>query len=117
MQTIVARALFEAGECFIRFRPRRPEDGYLVPLQIQLLESEMCPFGKNEKAPNGNFIMNGIELDFLGKRAAYWFYPVHPGDIPIETGRYRHGAGARAGIRGAAHFQMHAGRARCAACR
>ena len=22
MQTIVARALFEAGECFIRFRPR-----------------------------------------------------------------------------------------------
>jgi lambda family phage portal protein len=86
MQTIVARAIFEAGECFIRFRPRRMEDGYLVPLQIQLLESEMCPFGKNEKAPNGNFIMNGIELDFLGKRAAYWFYPVHPGDMPVETG-------------------------------
>ena len=86
MQTIVARALFEAGECFVRFRPRRPDDGYLVPLQIQLLESEMCPFAKNEKAPNGNFIMNGIELDFLGKRAAYWFYPVHPGDIPVETG-------------------------------
>ena len=38
LQTIVARALFEAGECFIRFRPRRVEDGYLVPLQIQLLE-------------------------------------------------------------------------------
>ena len=52
----------------------------LVPLQIQLLESEMCPYGKNEKAPNGNFIMNGIELDFLGKRAAYYFYPIHPGD-------------------------------------
>jgi lambda family phage portal protein len=86
MQTIVARAIFEAGECFIRFRPRRMEDGYLVPLQIQLLESEMCPFEKNEKAPNGNFIMNGIELDFLGKRAAYWFFPVHPGDRPIEVG-------------------------------
>lgn len=85
LQTIVARALFEAGECFIRFRPRRMEDGYLVPLQIQLLESEMCPYGKNEKASNGNFIMNGIELDFLGKRAAYYFHPVHPGDIPIET--------------------------------
>ena len=85
LQTIVARALFEAGECFIRFRPRRMEDGYLVPLQIQLLESEMCPYGKNEKASNGNFIMNGIELDFLGKRAAYYFHPVHPGDIPIEA--------------------------------
>jgi lambda family phage portal protein len=85
MQTIVARSLFEAGECFIRFRNRRVEDGILVPLQIQLLESEMCPYGHNLKAPNGNFIMNGIELDFLGKRAAYWFYPVHPGDMPIEV--------------------------------
>jgi lambda family phage portal protein len=86
MQTIVARALFEAGECFIRFRPRRAEDGYAVPLQVQLLESEMCPYGKNERAPNGNYIMNGIELDWRGARAAYWFYPVHPGDMPIEVG-------------------------------
>ena len=85
MQSIVARALFEAGECFIRFRPRRPDDGYVVPLQVQLLESEMCPYGKNEKAANGNYIMNGIELDFLGKRAAYYFYPTHPGDAPVES--------------------------------
>ncbi|MET3996011.1 lambda family phage portal protein [Bradyrhizobium sp. S3.9.2] len=84
MQTIVARALFEAGECFIRFRSRRIEDGYAVPLQLQLLESEMCPYWLNMQAPNGNWIMNGIELDLLGKRAAYWFYPVHPGDAPIE---------------------------------
>lgn len=84
LQTIVARALFEAGECFIRFRSRRIEDGYAVPLQVQLLESEMCPYWLNMQAPNGNWIMNGIELDLLGKRAAYWFYPVHPGDAPIE---------------------------------
>jgi lambda family phage portal protein len=80
MQTIVARALFEAGECFIRFRPRAPDDLMTVPLQVQLLESDMCPYTKNEKASNGNYIMNGIELDFLGKRAAYYFYPTHPGD-------------------------------------
>ena len=86
MQSIVGRALFEAGECFIRFRNRRPEDGMTVPLQVQLLESEMCPYWWNMQAPNGNFIMNGIELDFTGKRAAYWFYPVHPGDLPIEVG-------------------------------
>ena len=84
MQNIVARALFEAGECFIRYRPRKVEDGYPVPLQIQLLESEMCPYWMNMQAPNGNWIMNGIELDLLGKRAAYWFYPIHPGDLPIE---------------------------------
>jgi lambda family phage portal protein len=85
MQSIVARALFEAGECFIRFRSRKPEDGYAVPLQVQLLESEMCPYSMNQQATNGNWIMNGIELDFVGKRAAYWFYPIHPGDMPIET--------------------------------
>ena len=38
MQTIVARCLMEAGECFIRYRPRREEDGFSVPLQLQLLE-------------------------------------------------------------------------------
>jgi lambda family phage portal protein len=84
MQSIVARALFEAGECFIRFRNRRPDDGYLVPLQIQLLESDMCPYEWNMQAPNGNWIMNGVELDLRGQRAAYWFYPTHPGDMPIE---------------------------------
>lgn len=85
LQTIVARALFEAGECFIRYRARKVEDGFLVPLQIQLLESDMCPYEWNMQAPNGNWIMNGIELDYLGRRAAYWFYPVHPGDVPIEV--------------------------------
>ena len=81
MQSIVARSLFESGECFIRFRPR--EDG-LVPLQIQLLESDMCPYEWNMEAPNGNWIMNGVEVDANGKRAAYWFFPTHPGDMPIE---------------------------------
>jgi lambda family phage portal protein len=84
MQTIVARCLMEAGECFIRYRPRRPEDGFTVPLQLQLLESDMCPYWWNQAAPNGNWIMNGVELDYLGRRAAYWFFPTHPGDMPIE---------------------------------
>lgn len=85
MQTIVSRALIEAGECFVRFRNRLPDDGMDVPLQIQLLESEMCPYHLNRKAENGNYIMNGIELDLRGKRVAYWFYQIHPGDAAIET--------------------------------
>jgi capsid protein len=85
MQTIIARALFEAGECFIRYRSLMVSDGYVVPLQIQLLESDMCPYSFNQYALNGNYIMNGIELDYLGARAAYWFYPNHPGDMPIDA--------------------------------
>ena len=32
-----------AGECFIRLRPRKPGDGLVVPLQLQILGAEMCP--------------------------------------------------------------------------
>ena len=44
LQAMVAREMFVAGECFVRLRPRRSEDGLLVPLQLQLLQSEMLPF-------------------------------------------------------------------------
>ena len=79
LQALVAHALFEAGECFIRFRSgSNNEDG--VPLQIQLLESEMLPYNKNHMAEGGNQIINGIELDDEDRRVAYWFYSVYPGD-------------------------------------
>lgn len=84
LQSMAARAIFEAGEVFVRFRPRLAEDGLSVPLQLQLLESEMVPFNLNERAPNGNYIMNGVEFDFRGRRAAYWMHPIHPGDMAIE---------------------------------
>ena len=48
LQGMVAREMFVAGECFVRLRPRRAEDGLLVPLQLQLLQSEMLPFEKTE---------------------------------------------------------------------
>lgn len=80
LQALAARAMFEAGECFVRFRPRRPSDGLSVPLQLQLLESEHLPFNKNEAAANGNQIRCGIEFNAIGQRVAYHFYRRHPGD-------------------------------------
>jgi capsid protein len=68
--------MFEAGECFLRFRPRRPEDGLSVPLQLQMLSSEHLPLGKCETLPNGNEIIFGIELDRIGRRVAYHFHRV-----------------------------------------
>src|SRR6056297_1119581 len=53
LQAMVAREMFVAGECFVRLRPRRAEDGLLVPLQMQLLQSEMLPFEKTETAEGG----------------------------------------------------------------
>ena len=80
LQAMVAREMFVAGECFVRLRPRRAEDGLLVPLQLQLLQSEMLPFEKTETDPNGNPIRCGIEFDLIGRRVAYHFRRRHPGD-------------------------------------
>ncbi len=69
-----------AGEVFIRFRPRLMSDGLAVPLQLQLLPSEQLPMELTRIAPNGNMIRQGIELDAIGRRVAYWFWRRHPHD-------------------------------------
>ena len=56
LQRRAAREVFIAGEVFFRFRPRRPQDGLTVPLQLQMLPSEMLPLNRNEVAPGGNVI-------------------------------------------------------------
>ena len=80
-QRRAAREVFIAGEVFFRFRPRRPEDGLAVPLQLQMLPSEMLPLTRNETLPGGNLIRQGIEFDGIGRRVAYWFLRRHPGDL------------------------------------
>ena len=80
-QRRAAREVFIAGEVFFRFRPRRPEDGLAVPLQLQMLPSEMLPLSRNETLANGNLIRQGIEFDGIGRRVAYWFLRRHPGDL------------------------------------
>ncbi|WP_446942131.1 phage portal protein [Pseudomonas aeruginosa] len=67
-QALAARMVEESGECFIRLRPRRPEDDLAVPLQLQLLPAEFVPVEKNEVARNGNLIRAGIEFNALGRQ-------------------------------------------------
>ena len=80
-QRRAAREVFIAGEVFFRFRPRRPQDGLTVPLQLQMIPSELLPLYRNEQAPNGNFIRQSIEFDPIGRRVAYHFLRRHPGDV------------------------------------
>jgi capsid protein len=63
LQAMAARAMFEAGECFFRFRLRRPGDGLSVPLQLQMLSAEHLPLDKFETLANGHEIVFGIEFD------------------------------------------------------
>jgi lambda family phage portal protein len=81
LQSLAARALFDAGEVFIRRRDRFAADGLTVPFQLQLLEAEQLDSGYTVlQGPNGNIIRSGIEFDAIGKRQAYWFWRYHPGD-------------------------------------
>lgn len=80
LQSLVAAEMFEAGEVFIRMRPRLAEDGLAVQLQLQLIPSEMLPLERNEDLGGGRRIECGIEFDAIGKRAAYHFLRKHPGD-------------------------------------
>ena len=81
LQAMAARAMFEAGECFFRCRPRRPDDGLSVPMQLQMLSAEHLPLDKCEILPNGHEIIFGIEFDRIGRRVAYHFHRTHPGDV------------------------------------
>lgn len=68
-----------SGEVFIVRLRRRLDSGLVVPLQIDLLESDMCPVELTRRLKNGNRITQGVE--FNGKRrVAYWFYKHHPED-------------------------------------
>lgn len=78
-QSLLARARYESGEAFVRLRVRRPEDGLTVPLQMQIMESDLLPTGLNQLDGVKN-IRQGIERNGFGQRVAYWFYREHPGD-------------------------------------
>lgn len=82
LQDRIAREGFIAGEVFVRFRVRRPEDGLTVPLQLQVLPAEMLDPTYDFDFGNGIVIRNGIELDAIGRRRAYWFWRNHPGERP-----------------------------------
>lgn len=83
LQRRIGRELFIAGECFVRLRPRYLTDGLSVPLQLQVLPSEMLPINQNLIWQNGNWIRQGIEFDAIGRRVAYHFWKENPGDLTV----------------------------------
>lgn len=79
-QAQAVRSACEGGECFIRLRTRRPEDGLTVPLQLQILESELVDANYNQDLGARGHIRAGIQFDPIGRRVGYWMYGAHPSD-------------------------------------
>lgn len=81
LQNLIGRTVFESGECLVRHRLRPPEDGLEIPLQLQVMEPDYLDEAKSGSLANGGWIWGGIEFDALGRRAAYWLFPEHPGEV------------------------------------
>lgn len=79
----VVRSVAEAGECLVRFRQRRANDNFLVPLQLQMLEADHIDTSMNHALPNGGFVRLGVEFNSLGRRVAYHLRAAHPGDMML----------------------------------
>lgn len=79
LQQLATRAMVESGECLIRLRNRRPEDGLPVPLQLQVLEPDYLATELQPAGLGNNLVRDGIEYDALGRRVAYHLYRTHPG--------------------------------------
>lgn len=84
LQTQAVRAWFEGGDAFTRLRSRLPGDGLVVPLQLQVLEPELCPHSYENW---GQRIRAGIEFSAIGRRVAYYFHPSRPEQDDFDATR------------------------------
>lgn len=83
---LATRSWLESGEVLIRRRTRRLEDGFPVPLQLQVLEADYIDSTKNY-VNDAEFCLMGVVFNFLGQRTAYWLYRNHPGETISYRGR------------------------------
>lgn len=81
-QAQVAGEVFEGGAAFVRWYVRSPSFGLKVPIQCEVLEHDFLDTRRNEKRGD-NYVLNGVEFDPHGRRAAYWLHDVHPGELAI----------------------------------
>nr|WP_277614347.1 phage portal protein [Kaistia nematophila] len=80
IQSLAVRGMFESGDGLVRRRRRRAEDGLPVPLQLQVLETDLIDGSKDGIQSGGGIIIQGIEFDAIRKRRAYWMFGAHPGN-------------------------------------
>ena len=88
MQRLAVQSWLESGEVLMRRRWRRPDDGLLVPMQIQLLEPDYLDdaMWSPGRGPDSPRVQYGIELDAIGRRTAYRLFRQHPGETAQSIG-------------------------------
>lgn len=89
LQAHIFRHVVESGECLVRFLVDKrdasadlndPSALPIVPLRLQLLETEHLDDSQDRELPNGHRIQGGIELNRENQRVAYYLYQSHPNE-------------------------------------
>ncbi len=81
---LAVREMVEGGDVFAVKRVLRPPDNGFpagVPLKIELREADHLAAGAMQDSQTSKLIVDGIEFDSSGRRAAYWMYRNHPGNM------------------------------------
>jgi lambda family phage portal protein len=95
LQKLATQTVARDGEVLIRRRWRLMSDvqaGLPIPMQLQLLEPDYLDTLKDGVSlPTGGRIVQGVEFDPIGRRAAYWVLAEHPGSsfVGARTGSAR----------------------------
>lgn len=79
LQTLAVRAAFEGGDALARMRVRRIEDGFRIPLQLQLMEADQLDSSQHGIVNNYKTVL-GVQLSPIGTRQGYYLFPEHPGE-------------------------------------
>lgn len=83
IQSQAVRARKESGEAFILIHRQRSNRNIPVPVQFQVVESNMCPTWYNRNEQGSNKIISGVEVNNYGKPVAYWMYKTTPDEFSI----------------------------------
>ncbi len=75
LQRLAVRTVVESGECLVRFRPRYADDGFRVPMQIQVLDPDYLDTSLTQETKTGR-IVQGWRLAMIADRRirtqCYW---------------------------------------------
>jgi lambda family phage portal protein len=77
LQAAAVRAMIIDGEALLVLEQEDTPSG--VPLRLRLIEADHLPIGETT-TEDGKRIVDGIELDALGRRVAYHILRQHPGE-------------------------------------
>lgn len=80
MQHLCMESVPESGEVLIRAHWVKQKSRDLIPLKLQILESDYIDTHKdNIVSANGDYCIQGVQFNKAGKRIGYWLYEQHPG--------------------------------------